>query len=342
MQEKNMGHICPMGRSRVKDLRISPAAKKAASKAKDRRSQARHSALTGIIGKHTPPARTLQHQGRPYQRPPSSSMAATNNPRMDQVLTTQSTPQHSGEPDLSASDSSEDMEVNQTIQESSDEFSPSGVTSSSSTEDSDFTTVSHKRQRTDSLPSSVRGEDLPKDYCTFRIIPTECSSEMEVLALLFCEHPRLECARRQIQNRSVLLVAKTKVASQILSGTTSLNGKAVKFEKMGDKSNLRTGVLHHVPLFITEDAILYTEKIVSASRMLRWDQTSQQKVATEMVKFQYEGALPARIKLGLCGSFKVRPFVPTPTRCYKCQKFGTLPQRACQKQLAAGFVRGPI
>ena len=194
-----------------------------------------------------------------------------------------------------------------------------------SSEDSDFITVTHKRQRTDSLTSSVRGEDLTKDYskdycATHRIIPTDCSSKMEVLALLFCEHPRLECARRQIQNRSVLLVAK--------------------FEKMGDKSNLRTGVLHHVPLFITEEAILYTEKIVSASRMLRWDQTSQQKVATEMVKFQYEGALPARIKLGLCGSFKVRPFVPTPTRCYKCQKFGhvatTCMSKAARCRLCAG------
>ena len=230
--------------------------------------------------------------------------------------------------------------MNQTTDATSDEFSASAVTSASSSEESEFTTVSHKRQRTNSLPSSVHGEDYTKDYCTFRIIPTECSSEMEVLALLFCEHPKLECARRQIQNRSVLLVAKTKVASDILAGTTSLNGKAVKFEKMGDKSNLRTGVLHHVPLFITEEAILYTEKIVSASRMLRWDQTSQQKVATEMVKFQYEGALPARIKLGLCGNFKVRPFVPTPTRCYKCQKFGhvatTCLARAARCRLCAG------
>ena len=104
------------------------AAKKAASKAKDGRSYGRHSAPTGIIGKHTPPARTHQHQGRPYQRPPSSGMA-TSNPRMDQVLTTQSSPQHTEEPDLSASDAAEDMEVNQTIQESSDEFSTSGVTS---------------------------------------------------------------------------------------------------------------------------------------------------------------------------------------------------------------------
>ena len=33
-----------------------------------------------------------------------------------------------------------------------------------------------------------------------------------------------------------------------------------------------------------------------------------------MIKIQYEGPLPAKIKLGFCGNFKVRPFVPLPTQ----------------------------
>ena len=393
------------------DLRISPAAKKAASKAKDRRSYGRPTGPTGIIGKHTPPARTHQHQGWPYQRPPSSSMA-TSNPRMDQVLMTQSSPQHTEEPDLSASDSAENVEVNQTTEATSDEFSTTAVTSSS--EDSDFIPVSHKRQRTTSAASSAHGnEDAgeassanSKDYCgTFRIITMDYSSEMEVLALLFCEHPKLECARRQINNRSVLLLTKTKLAYDILSATTRLSGKSVKFELMGEKpslrtdvlhhvppfisehpklecarrqinnrsvllltktklayyilsattrlsgksvkfelmgekTSLRTGVLHHVPPFISEQAILSMEKIISASRILRWDPTSQQKVPTEMIKFQYDGPLPATIRLGVCGKFKVRPYVPSPTRCYKCQKFGhvatTCMAKAARCRLCAG------
>ena len=266
---------------------------------------------------------------------------------MDQVLTTQSSPQHTQEPDLSASDSAEDMEVNLSTEVTSDESSTSAVTSSS--EDSDFIPVSHKRQRTTSIASSAHGtEDAgeassanSKDYCgTFRIIPKDYASEMEVLALLFCEYPKLECARRQINNRSVLLLSKTKQAYDILSATTRLNGKSVKFELMGEKQNLRTGVLHYVPPFISEQAILSMEKIISASRILRWDPSSQQKVPTEMIKFQYDGPLPATIRLGVCGNFKVRPFVPQPTRCYKCQRYGhvatTCNARSARCRLCAG------
>ena len=77
----------------------------------------------------------------------------------------------------------------------------------------------------------------------FRIVPIELQSEIEVLALLFCLHPTLECKGRQVNNRSVLLSTQIKKAYNILVDIKTLNERAVSFQLMGEKPNLKTGVL---------------------------------------------------------------------------------------------------
>ena len=174
----------------------------------------------------------------------------------------------------------------------------------------------------------------------YRIVTQDFTSELEVLALLHCKYPKLDCGRKQTSNRSVLLIPRTQKVCDILESLKELNLKKVSFEAMKEKSNVQTGVLHYVPSFLSEQAILSTDKVLSATRIFRWDPTTQQKIETEMVKFTYDGQLPARLKLGICGNFKVRPFVPNPTRCYKCQKFGhvatTCRSRAPKCRLCAG------
>ena len=174
----------------------------------------------------------------------------------------------------------------------------------------------------------------------YRIVTQDFTSELEVLALLYCRYPKLDCGRKQTANRSVLLIPKSQKVCDLLESLKELNGKQVSFQAMKEKSNVQTGVLHYVPSFLSEQAILNTDKVLSATRIFRWDPTTQQKIETEMVKFTYDGQLPARLKLGICGNFKVRPFVPNPTRCYKCQKFGhvatTCRSRAPKCRLCAG------
>ena len=281
-------------------------------------------------------------------------MAVQHSANMDMISDTQTTDQPTAEHLMESEQSTASSEYSST---SDMETVSSGENSSESQEE--FTPVKgRKRGNSGGVSPSATGSKVPYSGAqsldlnsgltvppktglnVYRIITREFTSELEVLALLHCKYPKLDCGRKQTSNRSVLLIPKTQKVCDLLESLTKLNGKNVSFEAMKNKSNVQTGILSYVPPYLTEEAIMNTEKVLSAARIFRWDPVLQQKVETEMVKFTYEGPLPAKIRLGICGNFRVRPFVPNPTRCYKCQKFGhvatTCRSRAPRCRLCAG------
>ena len=278
-------------------------------------------------------------------------MAAEYTASMDMISATQTSEKVMESEESSASSeysSPSDMETVTSGEEISDDqqgFTPvksrkRGISVESS--QSPVHKVSVSGQNLDLNSGSQNGLTVePKNGLkVYRIITQDFTSELEVLALLYCRYPKLDCGRKQISNRSVLLTPKSQKVCDLLESLKELNGKKVSFEPMKEKSNVQTGVIHYVPIYVTEEAILNTEKVLSAVRITRWDPTSQQKVETEMIKFTYEGPLPAKLQLGICGKFRVRPFVPSPIRCYKCQHFGhvatTCRSRAPKCRLCAG------
>ncbi|XP_037531028.1 uncharacterized protein LOC119408303 [Nematolebias whitei] len=100
--------------------------------------------------------------------------------------------------------------------------------------------------------------------------------------------------------------------------------KRVVLEKKMLGENIKTrGVIYGIPL--DEDLEKLKKNIVGAkvTNMKRLSRTVDGKrVGSQSILMEFEGKeLPMSIKIGYI-SFQVRPYVPPPLRCYKCQRYG--------------------
>ena len=60
-----------------------------------------------------------------------------------------------------------------------------------------------------------------------------------------------------------------------------------------------------------------------------------------MVKVQYAGTLPAKLRLGVCGLFKFRSFLQDPVRSYICQTFGHVATTCTTQKARCRLCAGP-
>ncbi|KAG7176703.1 putative RNA-directed DNA polymerase from mobile element jockey-like 87, partial [Homarus americanus] len=91
-------------------------------------------------------------------------------------------------------------------------------------------------------------------------------------------------------------------------------------------------VLLRYPLELPVEVTIKHPKVTKAERCV----TSQDKAQTKQVLVDIKGTVPEEVDLGNWGTYKLRPFVPEPLRCYKCQKFGHHQSR-CHKKVRCGI-----
>ena len=121
-----------------------------------------------------------------------------------------------------------------------------------------------------------------------------------------------------------------KQKTQLLN-TVELNGKAVEVSEpwtsdtkpsaSGNSSSSRSnrGIIFGISTDLSEEEIAEEVGAVSARRLVKW--SGGQKEVTSNVVLSFSEELPQFIYLGFMRR-KVKPYIPPPMRCHKCQVFG--------------------
>ena len=102
----------------------------------------------------------------------------------------------------------------------------------------------------------------------------------------------------------------------------TLEGKNIKLVKK-DFQERYVAVLTRVPKDITvAELIALHPSLTKAERLTTYDHVAKVPVPTASVKIWGQGQRPGVLDLGPLGPRTVRPFVPDPLRCYRCQLYG--------------------
>ncbi|KAG7163936.1 Nucleic-acid-binding protein from mobile element jockey-like 8 [Homarus americanus] len=120
--------------------------------------------------------------------------------------------------------------------------------------------------------------------------------------------------------------------AKILSEGTNLNGKTIKIIPLDPEEKTTRMDLLRYPLELPAEVVTKHSKVTKAERCV----TSRAKAQTRQVLVDIKGTVPEEVDLGNWGTYKLRPFVPEPLRCYKCQKFGHHQSR-CHKNVRCGI-----
>ena len=106
----------------------------------------------------------------------------------------------------------------------------------------------------------------------------------------------------------------------------SLQGKLLTLTKLESPT---IAVIPRVPKDISPQELQeLNPNVIKAIRLTTYDHVAKQAVPTNSVKIWMKGPLQSTIDLGPLGFRELRPFVPEPTRCYRCQKYGHT-QKTC-------------
>ncbi|KAG7157446.1 putative RNA-directed DNA polymerase from mobile element jockey-like 73 [Homarus americanus] len=112
--------------------------------------------------------------------------------------------------------------------------------------------------------------------------------------------------------------AATPDSPKTLSEVTNQNGKTVKQVLLDPEEKTTEVALLRYTLELPTEAITKHPKVIKAERCV----TSQGKAQMRQVLLNTKGTAPEELDLGNWRIYKMRPFVPEPLRCYKCQEFG--------------------
>ena len=92
----------------------------------------------------------------------------------------------------------------------------------------------------------------------------------------------------------------------------------------------RKAVLEGFPAALPLDPV-QEHPIVAAAERCTHNAGHGRRLPTRQVLVTLRGRVPAYLDLGCWGKFSLRPFVPEPVRCFRCQAFGHY-QRQCRRE----------
>ena len=246
---------------------------------------------------------------------------ATSDPKMDEITTASQ--------ELAAQQS-QDLEMEDSDQDSSSEFS--------TTEDSAVDSPIAKRIALARVATNAGSQEKSKETSGTQKITQEPTKEelgafVVQLDLSHWEH-ELQVLSAMSTNRQLKVTANGTLngkriikpqdsSTQLwLQSCTSLSGKPVKFTQLIKKSTM-TAVLQNVHQFISMEALLTDERISTAERIMSYNLGTKTREPTRSVKVSLNmKTVPTEIRINFLGKFAVRPYVTKPVRCYRCQRFG--------------------
>ena len=109
-----------------------------------------------------------------------------------------------------------------------------------------------------------------------------------------------------------------------LQALSNLDGKTVQLEQIDPQNKIQKAIVTKVPLYIPPTRLLGVAGITQATRCQArvWEEGNLKTYDTRQIQIQMAGPVPDEIDLGLLGKYQVRPFIPEPLRCFKCQRYG--------------------
>ena len=176
-----------------------------------------------------------------------------------------------------------------------------------------------KKTPRDEMSSDTDGEmttDVPFKATTFMIVDSseQWQGDLQVLVVLSQHFPQLNVKKRN-NISTTLITAQDQATNDTLSSMTVLGGKPIKFNLLGDKRKISTGIVQRVTVIVLTALLLATQNITEATRMNVWDPIEKTAVPTR-IKITWEGStMPDIITFGYLGNFSVRPYTPDPVRC---------------------------
>ena len=160
--------------------------------------------------------------------------------------------------------------------------------------------------------------------------PTPCSA---VRALEEC-YPDIKIRAVLNYRGQFQLYPKDVESRELLSTLKEIQGKEVAILPFKATRKPVKAVVMKYPLELDTDLLLRKEFITSAQRCL-----SKDKQPTRQVIITCVGKAPTSVDLGIWGGFNIRPYVPDPVRCYRCQRWGHFSSR-CKNQERCGVCSG--
>ncbi|KAG7157434.1 putative RNA-directed DNA polymerase from mobile element jockey-like 71 [Homarus americanus] len=161
---------------------------------------------------------------------------------------------------------------------------------------------------------------------------TEFNHAHEVVVALELEYKNIKFSVKPNLVGDLILFTQDHNTAKILSEVTNLNGKTVKIIPLDPEEKTTRMVLLRYPLGLPVEVIIKHPKVTKAEHCV----TSQDKAQTRHVLVYIKGTDPEEVDLSNWGTYKLRPFVPEPLRCYRCQKFGHHQSR-CHKKVRCGI-----
>ena len=129
-------------------------------------------------------------------------------------------------------------------------------------------------------------------------------------------------AVRTLRDGNLMIVCRDKDQQVGLMRCKTLMGKNV-IPQIWEERGRVMGVISSVPTDLTEEEIKTNVRGAQVNKVKRLTYTRdgvKGPSLSVMISFD-EDRLPERVKVGYV-SYAVRPYIPPPTRCFKCQRFG--------------------
>ncbi|XP_026142685.1 deoxyuridine 5'-triphosphate nucleotidohydrolase, mitochondrial isoform X2 [Carassius auratus] len=127
---------------------------------------------------------------------------------------------------------------------------------------------------------------------------------------------------KTLRDGNLIIICKDEKQQKKALSITSMLGLLVSCTLMKKKPWVR-GVITGIPTDVNTDKIkscVEGAKVVGAKRLQYVKNKERMDSLSVMLQFDEE-RMPERVKIGYV-SYPVRPYVPPPLRCFKCQKYG--------------------
>lgn len=181
--------------------------------------------------------------------------------------------------------------------------------------------------------SVSRPPPVPSDFPAFRVPVQEgFATSYDAVANLEDLHPEIRMRNIPGRDGSSVLVPLTEESYNILDGLASAPDAPVSLLKLDAQANTNKAIVMGYPVRMPVELLKRHPTVEEATRCVRtryqWD--------TRQVLVTLRGPIPPHIDLGNWGTFYLRPYMPEPLRCFRCQQFGHH-QATCKKKEVCGI-----
>ncbi|XP_035985059.1 uncharacterized protein LOC118558667 [Fundulus heteroclitus] len=128
---------------------------------------------------------------------------------------------------------------------------------------------------------------------------------------------------RILRDGSLFIVCKTEEQKNKAWEVESVCKKIISERKIVGDSKVTRGVITGIPVEEDLDKLkrsINGGEVSRIKRLMRTVNDERVESLSLLLEFQ-ESVLPEKVKIG-CMIFPVRPYIPPPLRCYKCQRYG--------------------